>query len=270
MSAKKLIRRLVKRFIVIGIVGYFFWQLPALFIITGVYDCLRQKNKNKGQIFQLYFLGNGTLAWLFSPLNFLIDIISLPYINKQVYQLEDLPKKHQEEIKTILEECPNKYIEETLNKQAGENERNMLFYKWYGFNVDNNYPCELFHRKFKRVLTIGVSSFNAQAQTNSHFGWLRAGVRVLINVYEDVSENAWIDVNNNRHSWKKDGPLFIFDDTVLHQAVNHSDKIRNNLFIDITRPTLFPFLINGLVKTFGLITTKISFFSKLSKWKVVN
>jgi hypothetical protein len=67
----------------------------------------------------------------------------------------------------------------------------------------------------------------------------------LINIDKDVDEFACLDVNNMRHTWKTNGPLFIFDDTVLHKSFNLSDKVRTNLFIDATRPTLFPFLINA-------------------------
>lgn len=269
MTTKKLIRRLTKRGIALAIFAYLYWPLPVLYLITGFYDVIRQKNRDKNFVFKQYFLVNGTLAWIFSPLNTLIDIISLPYINKQVYQLEDLPKRHQEEIKTILNEAPNAQLVQSLEELAIAEERTMLFYKWYGMNVQNNYPCELFHRNFSRVLTIGISSFKAQAETSAHFGWLRAGVRVLINIDAEVGEGAYIDVNNQRHVWKTDGPLFIFDDTVLHQSFNLTDKRRNCLFIDITRPSALPFLINGLVKFFGFISTSVPGFSSLSKWKVV-
>ena len=216
-----------------------------------------------------YFLVNGALTWLFSPINLLIDIICLPFINKQIYRLEDLPKKHQEEIRDIFENTPNKEIADTLNQLATKGERTMLFYKWYGLNVENQHPCPLFHKNFKRVLTIGVSNFKPNSKTSQHFGWLRAGVRVLINIDEHVDENAFIDVNNQRHVWKTDGPLFIFDDTVLHQSFNLTDRHRNCLFIDVTRPSLIPFVINSIVKTFGVISAKLTFLSKSSNWNVV-
>ena len=109
-------------------------------------------------------------------------------------------------------------------------------------------------------MTTGVSNFKPERQTSQHFGWFRAEVRVLINIDEDVDEKAYIDVNNQRHVWKTDGPLFIFDDTVLHPSFNLSSKSRNCLFKDVTRPSLIPFFI---------ITTRIPAFSKLSKWDVV-
>lgn len=269
MTTKKFISRLIKRLIPICIITYLYWPITAVYLVSSVYDVLRQKNKNKGFIFKQYFFVNGALTWLFSPINMLIDIICLPYINKQVYKLEDLPRRHQAEIRDLLENCPNEQVAETLNHLRTNTERTMLFYRWYGFNVDNQYPQPLFHKNFSRVLTIGVSNFKAQSKTSQHFGWLRAGVRVLINIDKNVGDGAYIDVNNQRHVWKTDGPLFIFDDTVLHQSFNLTDQSRNCLFIDVTRPSLVPFIINGMVKSFGFITTHISAFSKLSKWKVV-
>jgi uncharacterized protein with PQ loop repeat len=268
MSTKKLLRRIFKRLVPLAVIGWFYWPLPTFFLLTGLYDVLRHKNKNKWNVFKQYFLVNGTLAWLFSPLNTVIDIICLPFINKQVYKLEQLPKIHQEEIKNILEQCPKQQLNKTLFDLNSNDARTMLFYKWYGHNVDTNYPCELFHKPFKHILTIGVSSFKAQSKTSPHFGWLRAGIRVLINIDDNVDDNAYIVVNNKRHVWKTDGSLFIFDDTILHQSFNLTDKTRNCLFIDITRPSLVPFLINALVKLFGFISISIPRFNKLSKWKV--
>ena len=77
--------------LIILVVAYLYWPIAAMFIFTGCYDVLRQKNKNKRFLFYQYFFVNGTLTWLFSPLNTLIDILCLPYFNKQIYKLHELP-----------------------------------------------------------------------------------------------------------------------------------------------------------------------------------
>ena len=269
MTTKKFIRRVFKRSIIILPIAYFYWPAAAIFFGAGIYDVLRQNKKDKASLFKQYFFESGTLTWLFSPLNTFIDIVSLPFINKQIYKLEDLPQKHQEDIKTILKEVPKKQLNDILEELNSNSERSMLFYKWYGYNVENNQPVPLFHRNFKTVKTIGISSFNPHASTSQHFGWLRAGIRVLINIDEDVQGNAYLEVNDQTHSWKEDGPLFIFDDTVLHQSFNKSDKRRNNLFIDIRRPAGLPFIIDFIFLVFGFVSTSIKAFSKLSNWKVV-
>ncbi len=269
MTRKKLTSRLLKRFIPIAIITFFYWPITAVYFAASVYDVARHKNINKRFIFKQYFLVNGALTWMLSPFNMLIDIICLPFINKQVYKLKDMPKKHQEEIRDILENCPNKEISDSLNKLKSTSDRTMMFYKWYGFNVETDHPCALFHKNFKRVLTIGVSNFKPKSKTSQHFGWSRAGVRVLINIDDAVDDLAYIEVNNKRHVWKTDGPLFIFDDTVLHQSFNLSEKSRNCLFIDVTRPSLFPFFINGLVKFMGYVSMNVPFIRNSSNWKVV-
>ena len=47
MTAKKLIKRLTIRIVILGGIAYFYWPVPALFIVTGFYDVIRQKNKSK-------------------------------------------------------------------------------------------------------------------------------------------------------------------------------------------------------------------------------
>lgn len=268
MTKTKLIKRLLKRIIPLAIIAFIYWPITALFLVTGFYDVLRQKNRNIGHVMYKYFLVNGTLTWLFSPINTLIDIICLPFINKQTYKLDQLPKKHQAEINDILKSTPKEFVVNAVTDLKMSTERSMLLYKWYGYNVENNYPCPLLHKKFKRVLTIGVSTFNSQTETSEHFGWSRAGVRVLINVDAQVADGAYIDVNNQRHVWNKDGPLFIFDDTVMHQSFNLTDARRHCLFIDVTRPSMFPWLINSFVKFMGFLSMRISWFSKSSNWKL--
>lgn len=268
MSKSKFIKRILKRVIPLAIIAFIYWPITALFILTGLYDVLRQKNRHISHVMYKYFLVNGTLTWLFSPINTLIDIICLPFINKQIYKLEQLPKKWQSEIRDILENTPKQFLIDSVTDLKMSTERSMLLYKWYGYNIHNKYPCTLLHKNFKRVLTIGVSTFNAQTETSEHFGWLRAGVRVLINIDSNVGEGAYIDVNNQRHVWKEDGPVFIFDDTVMHQSFNLTDARRHCLFIDVTRPSLFPWLINGFVKFLGFLSINIPWFSKSSAWKV--
>ena len=267
-KVKKLTKKILKRFVVLAIFFIIYWPLPVLYIITGLYDVLRQKTQDKQFLFYQYFLVNGTLAWVFSPINTLIDILCLPFYNKQVYTLADLPARHQTEINKIINECPRSYLIESVNNLSLTEGRSMIMYKWYGFNVENQYAVALFHENFATILTIGVSSFKPQTSTTKHFGWLRAGIRVLINIDENVDDGAYIEVNNKKHVWKTDGQLFIFDDTVLHISHNLTNSTRNCLFIDVVRPSYVEFLIKGFVKTLGYIS-KIPFIAKLSNWKII-
>jgi beta-hydroxylase len=218
-----------------------------------------------------YFYGNGALTWLFSPLNLLVDIICLPFINKQVYKLEDFPQDYQNEINAITVECDAVAMLEAMKDQLAEHERTMLLYKWYGHNVGDAASQPRFHDDFKYILTIGLSVFNKQEQTKQHFGWLRAGIRVLYNIDPDIPEHgAYINVNDIRHNWKTDGRLFIFDDTVQHQSFNMTDIPRHCLFIDIVRPALFPIIITSIVKALGSISLAIPAVTRQSGWKRIN
>ena len=53
----------------------------------------------------------------------------------------------------------------------------MLFYQWYGKNVDESIPE--FNQSFKFIKTIGVSLFREKTSTSRHFG----PMRLLIEYY---------------------------------------------------------------------------------------
>jgi beta-hydroxylase len=86
-----------------------------------------------------------------------------------------------------------------------------------------------------------------------------------INNIEDNS--AYIEVGNVKNLWREN-KLFIFDDTLLHQSFNESDKARYCLFVDILRPALF----SGV---FALVVRLIRFFLRgvnflfYKNWEVV-
>ena len=94
-------------------------------------------------------------------------------------------------------------------------------------------------------------------------------MRVLYNIDPDVKEGAYIIVNGQRHNWKTDGRMFIFDDTVLHQTFNLTDAPRYALFIDIVRPSFIPFVITSIVKTLGSISLAIPATMSKTSWKIL-
>ncbi|MCW3060903.1 MAG: hypothetical protein JWQ02_2724, partial [Capsulimonas sp.] len=62
--------------------------VAAVYTAAGAYDVLRNKPADKAVV-KRYFTGNGILTWVLSPLNTLLDLLSLPYVNKGVWKLED-------------------------------------------------------------------------------------------------------------------------------------------------------------------------------------
>lgn len=266
-NASRYTRKVLKRALPLLIVGFVYPPIAMVYLATGVYEVLRH-GRDLGAISHQFFLINGGLTWFLSPLNTLIDILSLPFVNKKIYKLADFPKAYQEEILQVTTGCPAEAIIAEVQRRSQADERTMMIYKWYGFN-NPAADCSLFQKKFKYILTIGVSTFAQQTKTSRHFGWLRAGVRVLYNIDPAPSDGAFIIVNGTRHTWCQDGPLFMFDDTVLHQSFNLTDMERHCLFIDVLRPSYVPVLFRNFVKLLGFIYTQLPFLGKNSNWRVI-
>jgi hypothetical protein len=260
-------RKVLRRALPLLVAGFFYPPIVIVYLATGVYDVVRH-GRDLAATAHRYFLVNGALTWFLSPLNTLIDILCLPFINKKIYTLADLPEAYQKEILEVTEGCPAEEIIAEIRRRSQADERTMMIYKWYGMN-NASAECKLFQQKFKYVLTIGVSTFAPQTKTSKHFGWLRAGIRVLYNIGPTPDEGAHIIVNGTRHTWCQDGPLFIFDDTVLHQSFNLTDVERHCLFIDVVRPSYVPLLLRNFVKFLGFVWACLSFRSGTSNWRLI-
>ena len=85
------------KIVLIFMLAYLFPKIVLFYLACGVYDVSRNSARTP-ELIEKYFLGNGLLTWLLSPVNTLLDLISLPYVNKGVYKLEDLPPGHRAEI----------------------------------------------------------------------------------------------------------------------------------------------------------------------------
>src|SRR5262245_10005563 len=81
--------------------AYFFPKIALFYLVCGSYDVSRNRPLTLSTI-RRYFIGNGMLLWLLSPINILLDLFSLPYINKGIYRLEDLPPDFQDEIRRFI------------------------------------------------------------------------------------------------------------------------------------------------------------------------
>jgi len=260
-------RKVLKRAAPLLIAGVVYPPLAIVYLVTGVYDVFRH-GRDLASISYQFYLVNGGLTWALSPLNTLIDIISLPFLNKKIYKLADFPKAYQDEILQVTQGCPTDEIIAEVQRRSLADARTLMIYKWYGFN-NRGADCPLFQQNFKYIMTIGVSTFSAQTKTSKHFGWLRAGIRVLYNIGPAPGEGAYIVVNGTKHTWCQDGPLFMFDDTVVHQSFNLTDMERHCLFIDIVRPSYVPILLRNFVKLLGFVYTRLPFLGKNSNWRLI-
>lgn len=239
---------------VVIFIAYLAPKSTAFYFICGIADFSRNKQFSIAVI-NRYFFGNGLLTWALSPFNLFIDLITAK--NKGVYELKDLPKGCQDEIGFLLKTFDKQNIIEKLKDKVGPKKRGMIFFKWYGKNNTNFINIKEFNRDFEYVKTIGVSIFNQQQSTSTHFGPLRVTLRVLYNFSPIKNDNVFIMVNDRKNLWHKN-PLFIFDDTLMHKSVNQSDQVRYCMFVDILRPSPYPKLMNYIVKTLRFVLTRIN------------
>ena len=270
MHQEELALKKTLKFGAMGVVGigllYFFPQLTLFYLACGVYDVSRNRPLNAFLLRQ-YFLGNGVPTWLLSPFNILLDLLTLPYINNGVYRLEDLPAPYCEEIRRVIAVAQQENLVGQLEQRAKELDRTMIFFKWYGENVNTFLKTPIFHERWKYIQTIGVSVFNKRVSTSKHFGPIRPTLRVLYNLNDIDDHSAYIVVGDKTNYWQEN-KLFIFDDTLMHQSFNESDKIRYCLFLDIVRPSLFTGLLLpavSLVRHFFRSANYIFY----KKWKII-
>jgi hypothetical protein len=264
--SKYALRRVVAPLCVLVPLAYFVPKLVLFYAICGAYDVSRNRPVTV-ETLRRYFLGNGVGTWLLSPLNTLLDLLSLPYVNKGVYKLADLPPGHQDEIKRLIQAATDADLVRQLEERSKENRRTMVFFRWYGTNVDAFLSVPAFHQPWKYVQTIGVSVFNRRETTSKHFGYLRASLRVLYNLNDMKDNSAYIVVGDTTSYWREN-KLFIFDDTLLHLSANETEQPRYCLFVDIIRPTPFPAIMAGMIAATRFLTQKIKFVY-YANWKVI-
>jgi beta-hydroxylase len=236
---------------------YLIPSLLAIYVGLGLLDFLRNKRRTLGTL-DRYFAGNGFCTWLLSPFNLLMDVISLPYWNRGIYQLTDLPRPYQDEIKAMIEAARRSGLVSKLDGKMQGTKRAMIFFKWYGKNVPTSIDVPEFHRPYKYIRTIGVSIFNTKQSTAKHFGPLRVTLRLLYNLNDIASEDVYIKVGNRINYWR-DNKLFIFDDTLQHQSCNQSDEVRYCMFVDILRPSLFPALMNAILACVRVVIARFNY-----------
>jgi beta-hydroxylase len=239
------VKRWSKRIALLAAALYFIPTILAVYVVCGLLDFIRNRQRTLDML-ERYFAGNGFQTWFLSPFNLLVDVFTLPYRNKRIYQLADLPQGHRNEINSMIEAAHQSDVVGKLKEKMGDKARGLIFFKWYGKNVQTSVNIAEFHREFKYIRTIGVSIFNKRQSTGKHFGTFRVTLRVLYNINDINSDKVYIKVGKHINYWR-DKKLFIFDDTLQHQSCNESDDVRYCMFVDILRPSLFPRLMSALL-----------------------
>lgn len=253
---------------VLALAAVYFAPVPSLlFLMCGIWDVSRNRGVD-ASILQQYFLKNGVGTWLASPINILLDILALPYRNKGVYELGDLPVEYQAEINELIRTAEDVDLVKQLEKHTEGLARAMFFFKWYGKDQETKIDIPAFHNEYKFVRTIGVSVFRERESTSRHFGPFRPSLRVLYCLNQDVGKDAYIKVGPVENYWYRNR-LFIFDDTLLHQSFNETDKPRYVLWADIVRPSYLKFFFDLVITTIRILFRSVNgIFYK--NWKLIN
>ena len=263
---KYFVRRVLFPLGVLAPFAYFFPKIALFYAICGAYDVGRNQGLNFSTL-RRYFIGNGFLTWVLSPFNTLLDLLSLPYINKGVYRMEDLPPAYQDEVKRLMQIAKEENLVTRLQERAKEFPRTMVLFRWYGANLETFLDIPAFHQPWKYIQTIGVSVFNKKVSTSKHFGYMRASLRILYNLNEMNDHSAYIAVGDKISYWREN-KLFIFDDTLLHSSVNETNQARYCLFVDMVRPTPFPGVMRAVMSGIRLLTQSFKFVY-YQNWKVI-
>jgi hypothetical protein len=259
-------RRILFPLCVLAPFAYFFPKIALLYLVCGAYDVSRNTGRNLSTL-RRYFIGNGFPTWLLSPFNTLLDLLSLPYINKGVYRLEDLPLAYQDEVKQLIEAAKEANIVAQLEEAVKKFPRTMVFFRWYGVDKQTILDVPGFRRPWKYIETIGVSVFNKKVSTSLHFGFMRASLRILYNLNDMNDDSAYIVVGDKTSYWREN-KLFIFDDTLLHQSFNETDQTRYCLFVDMIRPTPFPGAMRAVISGVRFLTQSFKFVY-YQNWKLI-
>ena len=239
------LKKTLKRIVPLALALYFIPWLLLFYFALGLIDVCRNSQRTLRTL-DRYFAGNGVFTWLLSPFNLLMDLFCLPYLNRGIYRLQDLPQDYRAEIQTLIDAASHRNLVGLLESKMQEKKRGMIFFKWYGKNIPGSVDMPEYHQPFKYIRTIGVSIFNKKQSTGEHFGPLRVTLRVLYNINDIDNKNVFIRVGNQTHFWQEN-KLFIFDDTLQHQSCNESDAMRYCLFVDILRPSPWPGLMSGVL-----------------------
>lgn len=262
----KTTKRIAKGLVLLAPILYILPKFTIFYLLCGLYDVSRNSEMTSQTVSQ-YFFGNGIFTWVLSPVNVLLDIGTLPFRNKGVYRLADLPPAYQDEIRRLIDAVHRQNLVEKLDAVAGQQKRSMFFFKWYGNDVKTVVDIPAFHESYRYIKTIGVSVFNRKQSTSAHFGPLRATLRVLYNINDMKDRSAYIKVGQVENYWNQN-KLFIFDDTLLHQSFNNSDQARYCMFIDIMRPSVIPAVMNVVVGVISRLMSAGSNAVFYNNWKV--
>jgi len=114
-----------------------------------------------------------------------------------------------------------------------------FYLKWYGDYHDSaKDACPRTIEFIENTPNIKAAMFvvlPAGSKLPSHRDPFSGSLRYHLGLITPNSEHCFIDVDNERYSWK-DGEAVLFDETYIHHAENNTNKDRLIFFCDVKRP----------------------------------
>jgi len=249
-----------------GLFIYFLPKTALFYALCGAYDVSRNSGLSATTL-RRYFIGNGFFTWVVSPFNCLLDLLSLPYVNKGVYRLDDLPPAYRDEVTRLIQAANESNLVAQMEEASKQNPRTMAFFRWYGVDQNTFLNAPALRQPWQYIETIGISVFNKKVSTSKHFGYLRASLRILYNLNDMTDDSAYIVVGEETNYWREN-KLFIFDDTLLHLSANETDQLRYCMYVDILRPSPFPRVMTAVCAVEGYLGKTFKLLS-LTNWTLV-
>src|SRR5215470_15591265 len=118
--------RVVKRVVPLTLAAVFVPRLLAFYALCGLIDVLRNQHRTRSTL-DRYFFGNGIFTWLLSPFNLLLDLLCVPYRNRGIYRLADLPEEYRQEIQSVIDAAQQSDLVGKLKEKAESQKRGMIF-----------------------------------------------------------------------------------------------------------------------------------------------
>lgn len=239
---KRLVLQTAVRLAVLLLLIIYLPWLAIVYFVSAIVDLGVMRSLDWEQV-RDYLLSSYAPLWEMAPLNIAADLFtggrpkSVPFC--------DLPEECRAEITEVIGAIDHQELLNQLAPRVRDHAKAMIFFKWYGRNIDSFLKVPTFHKRFRYVKTIGVSFFNTHTSTKRHFGPLRFTHRVLLNLNPHDSDGVYLEIDGKKHFWHDD-PLVIFDDTYVHNSVNESDDVRYVMFVDIIRASRFGFVHRAL------------------------
>ncbi|MEM1136637.1 MAG: aspartyl/asparaginyl beta-hydroxylase domain-containing protein [Bacteroidota bacterium] len=216
----------------------------AIFFISGIIVHYRGKRRHKffRQIFDhSTFMGPvNLLMYLFSkvPNKPFIDLNHFKGLQKitenwEVIKEEALQMEHSALIKGSM-----KYDDIGFNSFFRRGWKR-FYLKWYGdYHNSALESCPKTIELIEQTPGIKAAMFvvlPAGSRLPSHRDPFSGSLRYHLGLITPNSEDCFIDVDDEKYSWK-DGEAVLFDETYIHHAENNTDKDRLIFFCDVKRP----------------------------------